>query len=203
MSWQRLEKHLKLYRTWPIGPKGNKATGSYQELQKRLQCYQRHMRQKPTYAEIRFKKVLCEYFDIKHNTKRYKSLIRQQGIFIFNHNNKLRGYIADFYLPRHRIIFEIDGDSHDSEHAKAYDSTRSYLLRTRDIKVFRIKNTATKDKTKTTQFIHDAITGNLSDTPNKPIAKPISREQELKMQEDFIKSHGITKCRPKYKGKAP
>jgi very-short-patch-repair endonuclease len=44
----------------------------------------------------------------------------------FNSQCVLAGYIADFYLPDHRLVIEIDGGAfHDTERRKRYDAKRT------------------------------------------------------------------------------
>ena len=70
-------------------------------------------------------------------------------------------------------------------------------MATRGIKVFRISNKDTKNKQKTLNFITNAINDKLKSY--QPTKIDISREQELKLQQEYIKHHGVTKCPTKWK----
>lgn len=49
-------------------------------------------------------------------------------------------FIVDFYCAHLRLVIEIDGDSHFSENAKAYDIERSHILEGYGLKVLRFTN---------------------------------------------------------------
>jgi very-short-patch-repair endonuclease len=53
-----------------------------------------------------------------------------------------KGYIADFLFPNN-IILEVDGETHSSVEAKAYDRERTRLLEELGYKVIRIMNSST------------------------------------------------------------
>lgn len=53
-----------------------------------------------------------------------------------------KGYIADFLFPNN-IILEVDGETHASVEAKAYDRERTRLLEELGYKVIRIMNSST------------------------------------------------------------
>ena len=50
------------------------------------------------------------------------------------------GYILDFYAPSARLCVEVDGSSHDSPDAVAYDAERSRVLAGAGIRVVRVQN---------------------------------------------------------------
>ncbi|MGP1388034.1 MAG: endonuclease domain-containing protein [Thainema sp.] len=49
-------------------------------------------------------------------------------------------FIVDFYCPALKLIIEIDGDSHSTEEAQAYDQERSQILEGYDLQVMRFTN---------------------------------------------------------------
>jgi very-short-patch-repair endonuclease len=49
-------------------------------------------------------------------------------------------FIVDFYIPKAKLIIEIDGDSHFSEKAKAKDAERTKFFNNLDLKVIRFTN---------------------------------------------------------------
>lgn len=56
---------------------------------------------------------------------------RQQGI---GH------YIVDFYCPERQLVIEIDGDSHFTDDAQAYDQSRDAYLQSLGLQVLRFTN---------------------------------------------------------------
>ena len=53
----------------------------------------------------------------------------------------MSGYVLDFYCPELRLGIEVDGDSHFSSQAQAYDTMREQFLVRKDIKIIRFTNT--------------------------------------------------------------
>lgn len=49
-------------------------------------------------------------------------------------------YIADFYCPAASLVVEIDGEVHDTEEARDYDSIRTDELEARGLRVVRFRN---------------------------------------------------------------
>ena len=49
-------------------------------------------------------------------------------------------YIADFAARSHRLIVELDGDTHGSDAAQAHDARRTALLESQGWRVLRIPN---------------------------------------------------------------
>jgi very-short-patch-repair endonuclease len=175
--------------------------------QKKLRFYQNCLKKYPTVAEIRFRYALCKYFGInfEFDFRNGKNLPwREQRQFHFPKQNK--GYIVDFYLPKYKIVFEVDGSSHEGR--ENYDKKRDKLLRSRKIKVFRIKNEQTVDIDFTCEFIRDAIqSGDVVHKKKsrkkgcyrrevkqkKRVVINLSRDEELRLQEEYIAKHGVTK----------
>ena len=58
----------------------------------------------------------------------------------FTRQKPLSAYIADFYCARHRLVIELDGDSHFTHAAKRYDERRTEILAAQDIRVIRFTN---------------------------------------------------------------
>ncbi|WP_415814907.1 endonuclease domain-containing protein, partial [Deinococcus marmoris] len=50
------------------------------------------------------------------------------------------GYVLDFYAPSLRLCIELDGRSHDSAEAQAYDAERSRVLVGAGVRVLRYGN---------------------------------------------------------------
>ena len=91
--------------------------------------YRRERLRDRTYYERWFEDFLTGY--------RY---IPEKVIFV----NDYRFYIVDFYLPKHRVVIEIDGVQHENN--KKYDRKRTKELKNRGIrKVIRFKNTDLKE----------------------------------------------------------
>ncbi len=49
-------------------------------------------------------------------------------------------YIVDFYIPKYKIVIEIDGDSHFTESWKEYDTERTKVLEWLWLQVIRFTN---------------------------------------------------------------
>ncbi|GGS29855.1 endonuclease domain-containing protein [Deinococcus knuensis] len=58
----------------------------------------------------------------------------------FRRQVPLLGFILDFYAPSARLCVEVDGASHDSPDAVAYDTERSWVLAGAGIQVLRVQN---------------------------------------------------------------
>ena len=54
-------------------------------------------------------------------------------------------FIVDFLSVEHRLVIEIDGESHETEDAKAYDKRREDYLRTCGFQILRFSNEQTID----------------------------------------------------------
>ncbi|MEA5448484.1 endonuclease domain-containing protein [Leptolyngbya sp. CCNP1308] len=83
----------------------------------------KELRQNMTSAE---KKLWYQYL----KTFKYR-VLRQRPIHHF---------IVDFYCPQLKLVIEIDGDSHSSEDAQAYDAERSATLEGYGLNVVRFTN---------------------------------------------------------------
>ena len=65
---------------------------------------------------------------------------RQAGGCKFRRQHSAGFYILDFYCPACRLAVELDGASHDSEDARAYDAGRTDYLAAAGIRVIRFAN---------------------------------------------------------------
>ena len=63
-------------------------------------------------------------------------------------------YFADFYLPEHRMVIEVDGTYHQSDSQFAYDNERNNRFASMKIKTIRIPNEITKDTQKLKMRLH-------------------------------------------------
>ena len=116
----------------------------------KVQAYQYRMKRSPTRAERRFDDILDSalkglslpsYKPTQVHKRGPKRKFKKQRIFEDQRHHK--AYIADFYVPDLKLVFEIDGDSHNNTHQHKYDINRSSFLATRGILVVRIKNEET------------------------------------------------------------
>ncbi len=114
----------------------NKLSNKYKLSQKRNFEYVSKLKKNVTIAELLFK----DFLD-KHNIY-YKF---QKGFLIPFHR------IVDFYLPKKKIIIEIDGEIH--ENLKADDLNKDYsFLKDRGFKTIRIKNSEIFDGSFSNRF---------------------------------------------------
>ena len=58
----------------------------------------------------------------------------------FSRQKPLGRYIADFYCSKHRLVIELDGDSHYTDAAERYDAVRSLEMNYAGIRVIRFTN---------------------------------------------------------------
>ena len=58
----------------------------------------------------------------------------------FNRQKPLGEYIVDFYCHEHRLVIEIDGDTHGEESAQRKDQTRTQFLESKGLRVVRFTN---------------------------------------------------------------
>ena len=59
----------------------------------------------------------------------------------FRRQHSVGHFILDFYCPSQRLALEVDGDSHFTDDAMAYDKERTAFLNTLNIRVLRFLNT--------------------------------------------------------------
>ena len=58
----------------------------------------------------------------------------------FRRQHPMGRYIVDFYCHAHRLVVELDGDSHAGAEQQAYDDARTRWLRERGLRVLRFTN---------------------------------------------------------------
>ncbi len=65
---------------------------------------------------------------------------RQLSGYKFRRQHGLGPYVVDFYCPKFKLVVEIDGDSHSSLKAQAYDARRTAYFRLFGMDVIRFAN---------------------------------------------------------------
>ena len=55
-------------------------------------------------------------------------------------------YFADFYLPEHRLVIEVDGSYHNGDEQFKYDRERDYQFKSMRIRTMRISNQETMSR---------------------------------------------------------
>ena len=64
---------------------------------------------------------------------------KQMGVK-FRRQHGIGHYIADFYCPELKLVIEVDGDSHNSADAQAYDAIRHDFMASLGITTLRFTN---------------------------------------------------------------
>jgi very-short-patch-repair endonuclease len=64
---------------------------------------------------------------------------KQMGVK-FRRQHSIGHYIADFYCPELQLVIEVDGDSHRSTDAQAYDAIRDNFMASLGITTLRFTN---------------------------------------------------------------
>lgn len=73
--------------------------------------------------------------------KRLWSLLRQQQLgYKFRRQHGIGHYIVDFYCPECKLVIEVDGASHSSAEAQAYDAVRDAFMQALGITTLRLNN---------------------------------------------------------------
>jgi very-short-patch-repair endonuclease len=96
--------------------------------------YKKQLEDRQTPYEKKFYRLLLHAREIREEHNKSRSTIHRQYIF----TDGRIAYIADFYLPSRKIVFEIDGYHH--KHQKKYDDRRTQFLNKRGINVIRFWN---------------------------------------------------------------
>jgi very-short-patch-repair endonuclease len=96
--------------------------------------YKHNLINHQTPHEKKFFGFLLEAREIKEAARTTRSTIHRQYVFM---DGRI-AYIADFYLPYYKIVFEIDGLHH--KHQKEYDNRRTKFLATEGVEVVRFWN---------------------------------------------------------------
>ena len=58
----------------------------------------------------------------------------------FRRQQVIDGFIVDFFCAERGLVVEIDDGVHDDPQIAAYDRERTLILKTRDLKLVRIRN---------------------------------------------------------------
>lgn len=67
--------------------------------------------------------------------------IRNQQLGVkFRRQHGIGRYIVDFYCPEHKLIIELDGDSHYQDGAQEYDAIRDEFMNALGLQVMRFTN---------------------------------------------------------------
>ena len=73
--------------------------------------------------------------------KRLWQILRKQQIGVkFRRQHGIGEYIVDFYCAELKLVIEVDGDSHYSDHDQSYDKTRERFMQSLGIETLRLKN---------------------------------------------------------------
>lgn len=156
--------------------------------QERLGDYQLRMRRRPTKAEAQFKSDILKLLNGRYGIKS----INQKMIWEVNGKADKKAYIFDFYLPTLKMAIEIDGASHNSKRAKVYDLIRDSLAAKKGIRVVRFTNEEVKDSEQCIRRLYSEIERWQQDNLSKSQSKaPMNREEELRLQAEFIKRNGV------------
>lgn len=107
----------------------------------------KELKDRATPAEVKFKEIA----KLKNLNLKF-----QYRINIYSKNGRIRKfYFADFCDTRHRLIFEIDGEYHNTVEQAKKDKQRTRALIKAGYKVFRITNTEVLAG-KSTNFLYHA-----------------------------------------------
>ncbi len=83
---------------------------------------------------------------------------RQVGGWKFRRQASLGQYIVDFWCPEARLVIEVDGNSHFTPEALAYDAQRTQWIERQNIRVIRFRNDEVHlDMTKVVRRICDVL----------------------------------------------
>lgn len=115
---------------------------------KLLKSYRRDLCKKPTPSEIAFRKIIKEQIKGKYGLQFQK---------VFWNSYKDKGYIADFYLGKLNLIFEVDGGYHQTKSQTEYDTKRTKFFNAIGIEVVRVPNEQTNDVESCRKVITKAI----------------------------------------------
>lgn len=99
--------------------------------------FSRQLRKNATHSE----KVLWER--IKDRKIDGYKFLRQHPIMYDRQGNDLRFFIPDFYCPAAKLVIELDGPAHELN--REYDSWRNEILREKNLKVMRFRNSELRD----------------------------------------------------------
>ena len=92
---------------------------------------------------------------------------RQLSGYKFRRQHGLGPYVVDFYCPKFRLVVEIDGDSHSSLKAQAYDARRTAYFRLFGMEVIRFMNAEVgENPTAVVEAIYRCIETQIGDKAN-------------------------------------
>ncbi|MEM6433338.1 MAG: endonuclease domain-containing protein [Cyanobacteria bacterium P01_D01_bin.115] len=82
--------------------------------------------------------------DLRRNMTQAEKKLWYQYLRTFKYRvfrqRPIHHFIVDFYCPKLKLVIEIDGDSHFSANAQAYDQERSQVLAGYGLQVLRFTN---------------------------------------------------------------
>jgi very-short-patch-repair endonuclease len=93
--------------------------------------------------------------------KKLWQILRGQQLGVkFRRQHGIGHYIADFYCPELKLVIEVDGDSHSSADAQAYDAKRTNFMKSLGITTLRFANDEVMNNL---EGVHQYLTQYLSD----------------------------------------
>lgn len=95
----------------------------------------------------KYEKIAFSYIPKKYHAQ-YQRMIKGENYL----------YYADIYIPKYKVVIEVDGGYHETEEQKRKDRIRDVVMKSRGIKVYHIKN---KD------VCRDSITNIIKDSCTK------------------------------------
>ena len=78
-----------------------------------------------------------------HSERHFWNALRQMPFYKttkFNRQKPIGEYIVDFYCHEHRLVIEIDGDTHCEEDVQRKDQSRTAFLESKGLRVVRFTN---------------------------------------------------------------
>ncbi len=159
------------------------------------------MRRHPTKAESQFKREVLNVLKgcgIKFESQRIIWEIKSPG--------DKKAYILDFYLPDLKIAIEIDGTSHKGKRAQEYDAIRDSLCAKKGIKVIRFSNDEVGAPESCLRQMYKEIEAwqeRNRARSSKATFQTLNRDEELRLQKEFIEKNGIKYLPSIGKNRAP
>jgi very-short-patch-repair endonuclease len=95
--------------------------------------------------------------------------LKAEGGFKFRRQSPIGPYIVDFLCPAARLIVEVDGDLHETEHGKRHDANRDAYLKSIGYFVLRVDEPdVTNNAWHVAQMVKDKAEHLISD-PTRPL----------------------------------
>lgn len=94
-------------------------------------------------AEKRVRELRINITKSEERVMKLLDELRYKYIFQYAMFDEWYFLIADFYLPKLRLMIEVDGDTHLGKYAKMKEAKRKKWLQSQGIDVLRIRNKAT------------------------------------------------------------